>query len=416
MTLHYKKAMEQVSLSPETADNIRQNIQKSIQENVQDTIRNDGQNTLPDTIRTDKDASHGSTAPKRLSPRRLAGMAAAICLAFGLISTGAASAYGYFYHRMPEEVAGSLQPVKLTHTSQDITMTVQYASVEDGTLAVYLTLEDISGEDRLAQGVDFYHSYEVNKPDGTAETIYKYRSLGYDEDSRTYGFLVEIIPSGESGNALYFQNQQYTLSVGQLLLAQLETEPLLQPDWSTLPANPDVCMRSCFVWGDINNYNRRIQTSNNMMQVLCSGSLELPIAEGFTVTAAGFLDDGFHVQVRYDNKDSLRDSGELTNFAQTHVIRNGSLHDSGELTLITSDGTTIGNVFPFHNSGRYCCVSFKDEAQYQYTEYIFDISPEELEGASLGGKFTSGGWLLDGDWEVTFSLEQSEESVEISTP
>lgn len=44
-------------------------------------------------------------------------------------------------------------------------MTVQDASMVDGTLAVYLTLEDVSGQDRLAEGADFYHSYQVNKPD-----------------------------------------------------------------------------------------------------------------------------------------------------------------------------------------------------------------------------------------------------------
>lgn len=384
MTSHYKKAMEQVSLSPEAADSIRKSIPKNTQKNSMGS----------------KDASVKTSVKnamfKKPAARRLAGMAAALCLALGLISTGAASAYGYFFHKIPEEVAGSLRPIKLTHTSQDITMTVQYASVEDGTLAAYVTLEDISGEDRLAQGVDFYHSYRVNRPAGTDEMFYKYRSLGYDEESRTYGFLVEITPTSQNGDALYFQNQRYTLSVGQLLLAQKHSEPLLQPEWDTLPANPESSLRSCFSWGYVDNYTRNVRAKDSMAQVLAPGSWELPLTDGFTITAAGFLDNGFHVQVRFDDKNAPRSHGQLT--------------------LITSDGTVIGNVLASPCSDRACHVGFEDEAQYRYTEFIYNISPEELAGASLGGTFASGGWLLDGDWEVTFSLVENEESGENPAP
>lgn len=37
------------------------------------------------------------------------------------------------------------------------------------------------------------------------------------------------------------------------------------------------------------------------------------------------------------------------------------------------------------------------------------MSSEELEGAILSADCTSGGYLLDGDWEVTFSLVQNEQ-------
>lgn len=187
MRSHYKKAMSHLNPSPHTLENILE--------------------------QTDR------PKPWR-SPRRAAGMAAALCAAVALLSTGAVGAYGYFFHDIPSDMAGSLQPVRLTCTSQDITMTVQDASMVDGTLAVYLTLEDISGSDRLAEGVDFYHSYQANKPDGTTETFYRYQSLGYDGESGTYGFLVTITPSDEDRNPLYLEGQTYTLSVGQLLLAQ----------------------------------------------------------------------------------------------------------------------------------------------------------------------------------------------------
>lgn len=355
MRSHYKRTMERITLPSDTLEKIQ--------------------------------AKASAPQTRKFSPKAAA-VAAAACLAAILLPVGAASAYGYFFHKIPDEVAHSLQPINLSHTSQDIIMTVQYASVEQGTLAVYLTLEDISGEDRLAQGVDFYHSYRVWKPDDAEETFYKYRSLGYDEDSHTYGFLVEITPSNESGNALYLQDQVYTLSVGQLLLAQAESEPTLSPDWSTLPAEPDAELRSCNEWGYIDSYRREVRTSDNTAEVLLPGSWELPAADGFTITAAGFLDNGLHIQLRYNNRNAP--------------------HDYGDLTLTTSDGNIIGNVLGCEMRDRFCWVGFRDQHNYRYTEYIFDVSPEELEGASLSGRFITGGYLLDGDWEVTFSFEQNE--------
>lgn len=358
MKLQYKKAMEKISLSA----NAMEKIQGKIQEKT----------------------PHPKAVPmKPVSGRRWAPAAAAICLAVVLLSTGAAGAYGYFFHEIPDGVGNTLKPIKLTHTSQDITMTVQYASVENGTLAAYLTLEDISGNDRLARGVDFYHSYSVSKPEGTEETSYVYRSLGYDGESGTYGFLVQITPSGHNGKKLYFENQQYTLSIGQLLLAQNEYKPSLQPDWNTLPVEPDTRIQSCNVWGYVNNYPKPVEIGKGKAEVLQPGSWEFPVADGFEVTAAGFLGNGLHIQLHYMGK---------------------SEHDHENLMLALSDGTLIGHALDAQRE--FCCsVGFYGENGDRYTEYIFDITPEELEGASLCGDYLSGGYLLDGDWEVTFSVE-----------
>lgn len=36
---------------------------------------------------------------------------------------------------------------------------------------------------------------------------------------------------------------------------------------------------------------------------------------------------------------------------------------------------------------------------------LYDITREELSGCTLTGEFKMGGYLLDGDWKVTFMLE-----------
>lgn len=115
----------------------------------------------------------------------------------------------------------------------------------------------------------------------------------------------------------------------------------------------------------------------------------MSLADGFTVTAAGFLDNGFHVQMRYH--------GTNPDF------------DYGDLVLVMADGSVLGNVLGNAGEGNFCSVGFYDEQNDWYREFIYDISPEDLEGASLQGDFTLGGYLLDGDWEVSFCLEQKEQ-------
>ncbi len=174
-------------------------------------------------------------------------------------------------------------------------MTVQDASMVDGTLAVYLTLEDVSGQDRLAEGADFYHSYQVNKPDGTYETFYRYQSLGYDEESGTYGFLVTITPTNENKEHMFVSGQAYTLSVGQLLLAQRKQQLTLSPDWSSLPQEPECIQRDYYLREAVDNYRRPVHISDHEAEVLLAGSWEMPLADGFAITAAGFLDNGLHL-------------------------------------------------------------------------------------------------------------------------
>ena len=304
-----------------------------------------------------------------------------------MMSTAAVSAYGHFFHPIPEDVAGAVRPIQLTSTSQGITLTVQYASVEKGSLTAYLTLEDTSGLNRLSQGVDFYHSYHADKPDETQETFYQYQSLGYDEATHTHVFLVTITPSDASRKPLYLQEQQFTLCVDQLLLAQTISEPVLWPDWNSLPSQPAAEFRRCHVWSYVDNYCKSIRTADDEALVPLPGNWGFPVAEGFTVTAAGFLDNGFHVQLRQNRKDAE--------------------HDHGNLKLTDARGNVYGDRLECsHREGSFCAVTFRDDYGYEYTDYIFDTTPDELQGASWSGDFRSGGFLLDGAWEVTFSFEE----------
>ena len=63
---------------------------------------------------------------------------AAVLLALVLGTT--AMADGVFSHDIPAAIVQSLTPVRLSDTSQGITMTVQSAGVEDGVFTAYITM------------------------------------------------------------------------------------------------------------------------------------------------------------------------------------------------------------------------------------------------------------------------------------
>lgn len=378
MKSNYRKAMENLTLPPGALAEIQNACRKDRREKCQENRRN-GYAPHPG-----KPALSEPAGTAALS--RLAGTAAVVILAVVVLSTAAVSAYGHFFHPIPEDVAGALRPIQLTSTSQDITLTVQYASVEKGALTAYLTLEDVSGLNRLSRGVDFYHSYHADKPEETRETSYQYQSLGYDDATHTYGFLVTITPTDASRKPLYLQEQQFTLSVDQLLLSQNSSEPVLYPDWNSLPSQPAAEYRDCHAWSYVDTYSRTVPGSDDKVLVLLPGNWGFPAADGFTVTAAGFLDTGFHIQLRQNRKDAE--------------------HDYGALILTDARGNAYGGTLECNRREQFCSVSFRDASGYEYTEFIYDISPEELAGASLRGSFRSGGFLLDGDWEVTFSFEE----------
>lgn len=137
----------------------------------------------------------------------------------------------------------------------------------------------------------------------------------------------------------------------------------------------------------MDNYCKSIRTADDEALVPLPGNWGFPVAEGFTVTAAGFLDNGFHVQLRQNRKDAE--------------------HDHGNLKLTDARGNVYGDRLECsHREGSFCAVTFRDDYGYEYTDYIFDITPDELQGASLSGDFRSGGFLLAGAWEVTFSFEE----------
>ncbi len=342
MRSHYRQAMDSLSLSPEADARIRAKLRPS----------------------------------KRRIRLRPAVVAAAAVLVLILGTTAMAS--GIFYHDIPDAIAQSLEPIQLSSSSQGITMTVQSATVEDGMFTAYITMQDEQDGERLSQGVDFYDSYRISTPYRASEVFSGYRPLGYDEQSGSYGFLVQIQAKDENGRTLDFSKDKFTFSVRQLMLGQTKSEPELSLDWSSLPAEPQTEQKYCPGFSHQEGYEMPQRYPDGTADFLRPGTMDVPVADGVTITAGGFLDGKLHLLLRYDN------SGP---------------DNHGWLNLISpEDGREDIST----------CISmdYREEDGGKYEEKIYDVTPEDLEGRILSGRFTTGGYLLNGDWKVTFSLTE----------
>lgn len=336
MRSHYKQAMEALTLSPEARERIGAKLSR----------------------------------PRRRVSFRPAVVAAALVLALG--ATAAAS--GVFYHDIPSAIAQSLEPVQLSSTSQGITMTVQSAVVEDGVFTAYITMEDEQDSGRLTSGVDFYDSYRINTPYRASEVSSFYRSLGYDEVSGTYGFLVQIQSKDDGGRTLDFSGDKFTFSVRQLLLGQVKSEPALTLDWDAVPDDSPTVRKYIFGRNLVEGRDLPLAEDGTAL-ILQPGALDVPVVDGVAITAAGFLDGLFHLQLHFDNAGP---------------------DDHGWLALVGPDGERLEDCGAMYT---------REENGGKYLDTLYDITREELSGCTLAGKFTTGGYLLDGDWKVTFALE-----------
>ena len=98
------------------------------------------------------------------------------------------------------------------------------------------------------------------------------------------------------------------------------------------------------------------------------------------VTAAGYAEGLFRIQICRGNASLL----------DNHC----------QLWLEDSQGNRLDNL---------CSLAFTEgwegPGRLDYTEFLFDIPPEELPGYTLRGNFWNSGNRVDGNWKVTFPLE-----------
>lgn len=298
-----------------------------------------------------------------------AAAAAALLLATPALAVRTEAGYELLY-RVSPAAAQFFQPVQKSCTDQGVTMEVTAVRVEGDTAQAYISLTGGA----VDETTDLFDSWSFHLPfDQTGRC----ERVDWDEETRTVTFLCTVqtmdrspIPAGG----------KMTFSVKQLLTGKEALEDAaVNLDLSAFAAEAEIV-------GLEQAGHSRFQTggSSDMEPVdpvpmLQTGPALVEPAPGLTITAAGYADGLFHVQLC---------RGDATR-----------LDNHGWLWLEAEDGTRLEPL------GSVSFAVFDQGERTDYSQFVFDASPEELAGYALYGDFYTASALIEGRWQVTFPLE-----------
>ncbi len=318
-----------------------------------------------------------SFARKRFSANKIVALVASVALLFtlavpALAAADVQAAYEILYAVSPR-IAQELKPVRMFSENNGIRMEVISAYINGDKAQIYISMQDISGE-RIDETTDLFDSYSINRPFSSSGTCER---ISYDEETNTATFLIIITQWGQKE----IGGKKITFTVNQFLSNKQEYhDKIPQIDLNTVNLSPQtqshVNMRGWGFSGDISEKPEYI----DYLTATSEGSFS-PV-DGATVTGVGFIAGKLHIQAYYEN----------INETDNH----------GYFYLVNADGDEIRSE---------ASVAFWDsERSGSYEEYIFDVSPNEINNYTLYGHFWTCNSLTNGDWQVTFPLEYQEAS------
>ena len=111
------------------------------------------------------------------------------------------------------------------------------------------------------------------------------------------------------------------------------------------------------------------------------------------ITGIAYLDNKLHIQVSAKNKSKLDNHGYV--YLKNIETNEKKMSDYNLHFCLRKKG----NEYDF-SSQDYT----NNENRRDFTEYVFDISKEELNNYNIYGDFVTGGLNTEGDWKITFPL------------
>lgn len=302
---------------------------------------------------------------------RTAAAAAAVFLFLGVsipvLAAKAPEVYGAVLKAAPG-IAGFFTPVKKSCTDQGIHMEVESAYVEQDTAQIYVSIQDLE-QRRLDDTADLFDSYYLLSPYGGAGGC---SLVSFDEETGKAVFHIQMAQWENRP----FVKEKMVFGMRQILTGKQSWEGEIAMDPGRIREEAE------WIWahssggnaGKLKEENGRIKALKPSEQALFS------MTEGAEITAMGWVDGLFHVQVR------LHDRMEKD--------------PHGYFYLTDENGETVpsaGSVYFYEEE--------EERGQKDYVEHVFDITPEKLETCRLYGNFTGGGTMIEGNWQVTFAVE-----------
>ncbi len=271
------------------------------------------------------------------------------------------------------DFAKQINPVNESCIDNDIEMKVEGIYIEDNVAKVYISMRDLTS-DRIDETIDLFDSYSIHT-DGAQ--IGSCELVEYDDENKTAYFLIEL--QNEKDNPI---NGKYmTFSVSRFLSHKLTTDSnLLEINLNELPLNPEIRNiddEQLRFRGGSNDKGR-----HNILQY--NNTQAFSPVDGVQITAWGIIEGELHIQVYYEDILTFDNHGSI-------LLKNMNAEEEYVYpkTYAYFDSDNVGS----------------------YEEYVFALGSEtDWDTYSLEAEFWTCTSLTEGNWKVTFPIENMHEN------
>lgn len=338
------------------------------------TMQRDVRPDAPLLQRTRAAAQKAPAHPRRLRPL-IALAAVLVCLALAVPAFAmpalAADPDGYaLLYSISPAAAQFFKPVNRSDEDNGIRLTVDSVYLHSDTVEIYVSLQDLTG-DRLDETTDLFDSYRINRGFDCSATC---SLAGYDAQTRTARFLISIT----SFDGQDIEGDKLTFSLNRLLTGKTESEGAVTGlDLAAAQAEP-ATQQVTWRGGSGIAAETGGSAAETRTALVPTGTLAA-LTPGVAITAMGYVDGLLHIQVLYENILETDNHGQL--WLESGAERIECL---GTLSFFAENGSD------------------------SFEEYVFDVSPAQLADCTLYGSFVTADTLIEGSWEITFPLTETD--------
>ena len=301
-------------------------------------------------------------------------LAAVVCLSVGTpaLAANVPAVYDLMYLVSPN-IAQFFMPVQKSEEDNGIKMEVVSAYIRGNTADIYITMQDLTGN-RIDGTTDLNDSYSINRPFSSSASCQR---VGYDKKTRTATFLISIT---EWGNQK-ITGDKITFSVKQFISDKKSYADIKIPiDLSSVKTAKST-KKIDSTGGSGKDYEKYI-TEGRTTALTPSQAIDGFPVEGIELTGIGYIGGKLHIQTAaYDNLDK---------------------DNHGYFYLKDTGGNIVNSDYDFHFLNQ-----FQQPGRIDYYECVLGIPQEQLGNYALYGNFVTSGVHTEGNWRVTFPLEQA---------
>ncbi|MDO4286539.1 MAG: DUF4179 domain-containing protein [Eubacteriales bacterium] len=339
-----------------------------------------------------------------------------VTIAMPALADNVEPVYQAIYQISPS-AAQFFMPVHMSDEENGIRMEVESAYVHGNTVEAYITMRDLTG-DRIDETIDLNDSYDINLPfDCMSATC---NLVDYNKETKTARFYILIQGWEANGQddqnfSVWYSGDMEDGSAGEqpTLVTSLSAKDIVgdkitftlnhflsqKKEYNNIQIPIDLSSVTDAAQTqkvELNGWGSRKDTADEPTRSSLEDTTDEPMpktmtalvpetprhefsVDGVDLTGIAYIDGKLHVQIASNTDEKIFD-GE------------------GYLTLVKQDGTVVESI----HDGMF------NDGNIRYDEAIFDVPKDEISDYTLTGTFVTCGINTEGNWRVTFPLENGE--------